>query len=69
MITLLGADLLLLYSQVERSRSATPYDPNLWKPDDPEGEEKESYESLVEDNGGPCYSIELGFDVFNNPGQ
>ena len=69
MITLPYADTFLLYSQVERSRSATPYDPNPWQPDDPEGEEKESHEALVKDKGRPCYPIELGFDVFDNPGQ
>ncbi|KAL9123851.1 MAG: hypothetical protein Q9217_006760, partial [Psora testacea] len=55
-------------NQVERSRSATPVCPP-WEPDDPEGQEKESYEALVKDNGRPCYPIELGFDVFENPGQ
>ncbi|KAL8904663.1 MAG: hypothetical protein Q9207_003112 [Kuettlingeria erythrocarpa] len=55
--------------RVERSRSATPYNPNPWQPDDPEGEEKEAHEALVKDNGRPCYPIELGFDIFDNPGQ
>ncbi|KAL8650292.1 MAG: hypothetical protein Q9210_003911 [Variospora velana] len=54
---------------VERSRSATPYDPNPWKHPDPEGDEKEAHEALVKDNGRPCYPIELGFDIFDNPGQ
>lgn len=65
--TLPCADTFLLYSQVERSRSATPVLPP-WEPDDPEGQEKESHEALVKDNGRPCYPIELGFDVFDNPG-
>ena len=44
-------------------------------PDDPEQVandlkvEREAYEALVSDNGQPCYPIELGFEVFNNPGQ
>lgn len=47
-----------------------PYNPN-----DPEEVEKdlrverEALEELVGDNGRPCYPIELGFEVFNNPGQ
>ncbi|KAL9025960.1 MAG: hypothetical protein Q9196_005303, partial [Gyalolechia fulgens] len=55
--------------EVERSRSATPYDPNPWEPDDPEGEERRAHEALIKDNGRPCYPIELGFDIFDNPGQ
>lgn len=39
------------------------------EPDDPEGEQKQSHDALVKDNGRPCYPIELGFDVFENPGQ
>lgn len=31
--------------------------------------EREAYEALVNNNGRPCYPIELGFEVFNNPGQ
>ena len=31
--------------------------------------EKESHEALIRNNGRPCYPIELGFDIFNNPGQ
>ncbi|KAL9025040.1 MAG: hypothetical protein Q9196_006068, partial [Gyalolechia fulgens] len=63
--------------RIERSRSrswctpiASPYNPN-----DPEEVEKdlrverEAYEELVGDNGRPCYPIELGLEVFNNPGQ
>ena len=47
-----------------------PYDPN-----DPEEVEKdlrverEAHEALVGDNGRPCYPIELGFRVFDDPGQ
>ncbi|KAL9028904.1 MAG: hypothetical protein Q9180_007098, partial [Flavoplaca navasiana] len=55
-------------NQVQRSRSATPVLPP-WEPDDPEGEQKQSHDALVKDNGRPCYPIELGFDVFENPGQ
>ncbi|KAL8973570.1 MAG: hypothetical protein Q9197_002193 [Variospora fuerteventurae] len=64
-------------NRIERSRSrswctpiASPYNPN-----DPEEVEKdlrvesEAYEELVGDNGRPCYPIELGLEVFNNPGQ
>ena len=58
-----------LYSQVERSRSATPYNPDPWQPDDLEEQEKDSHDALVKDNGRPCYPIELGLDVFDNPGQ
>ncbi|KAI4140541.1 MAG: hypothetical protein LQ341_003792 [Variospora aurantia] len=63
--------------RIERSRSrswctpiASPYNPN-----DPEEVEKdlrverEAYEELFGDNGRPCYPIELGLEVFNNPGQ
>ena len=48
----------------------SPYNPN-----DPEEVEKdlkverEAHEELARDNGRPCYPIELGFDIFNNPGQ
>jgi len=31
--------------------------------------EREAREELVRDNGRPCYPIELGFEVFRNPGQ
>lgn len=31
--------------------------------------EKASHEALIKDNGRPCYPIEHGFDVFENPGQ
>ena len=31
--------------------------------------EEEWYETLIKNNGRPCYPIELGFDVFDNPGQ
>lgn len=47
-----------------------PFDPNA-----PEfleenlRREREAYEALVGDKGRPCYPIELGFEVFNNPGQ
>ncbi|KAI4288699.1 MAG: hypothetical protein L6R35_002035 [Caloplaca aegaea] len=64
-------------NRIERSRSrswctpiASPYNPN-----DPEKVEKDSrvereaHEELVGDNGRPCYPIELGFEVFNNPRQ
>ncbi|KAL9100367.1 MAG: hypothetical protein Q9163_004249 [Psora crenata] len=60
-------------NHIERSRSATPYDP--YDPNEPEQiaeeqkKEKESHEALIKDNGRPCYPIELGFDVFENPGQ
>ncbi|KAL9606106.1 MAG: hypothetical protein Q9179_000732 [Wetmoreana sp. 5 TL-2023] len=61
-------------NRVERSRSCTPilppYDPN--DPEEIENDlrvEREAHEALVDDNGRPCYPIELGFEVFNNPGQ
>ncbi|KAL9011221.1 MAG: hypothetical protein Q9173_003916 [Seirophora scorigena] len=64
------ADLLTdKLKRVERSRSATPYNPNPWQPDDLERLEKEAHDALVKDNGRPCYPIELGFDIFDNPGQ
>ena len=31
--------------------------------------ERKAHEALVGDNGRPCYPIELGFEVFDNPGQ
>ncbi|KAL8941535.1 MAG: hypothetical protein Q9211_001782 [Gyalolechia sp. 1 TL-2023] len=64
-------------NRIERSRSRSWSTPVLppYNPDDPEAIEKDSrvereaYEELVADNGRPCYPIELGFDVFKNPGQ
>lgn len=47
-----------------------PYDPNA-----PElleenlRREREAYGALVGNNGRPCYPIQLGFEVLNNPGQ
>ncbi|KAL8900704.1 MAG: hypothetical protein Q9207_005571 [Kuettlingeria erythrocarpa] len=64
-------------NRIERSRSrswctpiASPYDPN--DPKEVEKDlrvEREAYEELLGDNGRPCYPIELGLEVFNNPGQ
>ncbi|KAL9015348.1 MAG: hypothetical protein Q9173_000039 [Seirophora scorigena] len=63
-------------NRIERSRSRSWYTPIAsYNPDDPEEVEKdlrverEAYEELVGDNGRPCYPIELGLEVFNNPGQ
>ena len=72
MIAFACANMSLQYSQVERSRSATPYKPG--DPNDPskiseDQKEKGFYEALIKDNGRPCYPIELGFDVFEDPGQ
>ncbi len=73
MIAFVCTNIFLHYSQVERSRSATPYNP--YNPNDPseiakdQKKDKESYEALIKDNGRPCYPIELGFDVFGTPGQ
>ncbi|KAI4228463.1 MAG: hypothetical protein L6R40_008128 [Gallowayella cf. fulva] len=63
--------------RIERSRSRSWRTPSLppYNPNDPEevGKdsrvEREAHEELLGDNGRPCYPIELGFEVFNNPGQ
>ncbi|KAI9784909.1 MAG: hypothetical protein M1835_003472 [Candelina submexicana] len=60
--------------RVERSRSCTPILPPF-DPDDPEEieetlrVEREAHEALISDNGRPCYPIELGLDIFKDPGQ
>ncbi|KAI9778187.1 MAG: hypothetical protein M1816_004239 [Peltula sp. TS41687] len=64
----LGRQRHELAHQVDRSRSATPVLPP-WEPDDLEGIEKAAYEALINDNGRPCYPIELGFDNFKKPRQ
>lgn len=49
-----------------------PYDPNALDLEFLEEDlrrEREAYDALVDNNGRPCYPIELGFEVFNNPGQ
>ncbi|KAI4196204.1 MAG: hypothetical protein LQ350_006697 [Teloschistes chrysophthalmus] len=70
-ITVLYAELLVLYSQIERSCSASP----ARSPTPPytvgqqQEDEKRDYEALLKEKGRPCYPIELGFLVFDNPGQ
>ena len=62
------------YSQVKRSRLPTliapPY--NLNAPEFLERnlrKKKKSHEAFISDYGRPCYLIELGFEIFSNPGQ
>ena len=60
-----------------RPRSASPSDslvtPSSLGPEEQLEEDRkkedESHEALIEDSGRPCYPIELGFGVFDNPGQ
>ena len=67
-------DTSITYRRVERSRSPTPI-ALPFDPDDPKQVEEDlrverkAHEALVNDNGQPCYPIELGFEVFHNPGQ
>lgn len=67
------ADTSITHSHVERSRSHTPiapFDPNdLEHVEQVLRKEREAHEALVGDNARPCYPIELGLDVFNDPGQ
>ena len=61
------------YSQVQRSGSTTPllppwddFDPDPTRVEEDRLKEDKSHEALIEDNGRPCYPIELGFGVFDN---
>ncbi|MCJ1382857.1 hypothetical protein MMC17_005970 [Xylographa soralifera] len=61
-------------NQVSRSRSATPILPpfDFNAPEFLEEHirmEREAHEALLAENGCPCYPIELGFEVFDHPGQ
>ncbi|KAI9675745.1 MAG: hypothetical protein M1817_001112 [Caeruleum heppii] len=60
--------------QVESSpqRFVTPDGPDPGDPREITKEleaEREAHQALVDEHGRPCYSIELGFDVFDDPGQ
>lgn len=78
----MSADESLLHSRIDRPRSVSPSDSDatIFYTLSPEEElkknleddrwrEGESHAALIKDNGRPCYPIELGLDVFDDPGQ